>query len=688
MKARHAIGPLALVAAVLVQFRGVLTGRVFRFEDIAGFFQPLWTAAARAIGSGHLPIWSPGAWSGQPLLADPQIGAFYPPHWLGLLLPVLRAMALMALLHTLWGGLGMYWLARLRGRSVGAATLAGLSLALGGYMMAQVRHLMFVEATAWIPWVVAAGGRWIERPSLRKWSVLAITTGLLLLTGGVSMIYFGAWFIAVLLLAQLWDAPERIPRLAGLASAALVGALLAAPALLPMIAHAPLSARALGADPHFAAEGAWPSYRYALALFRPGSDAGWWEQTGYYAGTIALPLGLWALLFGERSRRNERIALALLLGLAVGLAREGSWVFRAAYRALPLLSSTRCPARALYLFSLAVPLLAADGIDRITARLPRRSLWVAAAALLIALDLLHTHRTANPTLPLSDAEAASHLDATDFLIAHPGDRYVNDVRLDHALHNSGLVWDLENASGYSSLPIWRYVHYLWIANHGAPYPFAQLHSDLSAQGLWRFSSPLVDALNVRWVLAESAPNGPGYVQRFRGRDGIGVWENLHALPRAWLLHRVRIAKDAAAAIAAPSFDPHQEAVLEQPIATAQPQAAEPLPIVHSRSPTELRIDVTSQVAGVLVLSQPYYPGWIATLDGQPTPLLAADYALSAVALPAGAHSVELRFRSRPVELGLTTAAAALLLLLGLALRQALQRRHHRLCPLDQRRAIP
>jgi uncharacterized membrane protein YfhO len=55
---------------------------------------------------------------------------------------------------------------------------------------------------------------------------------------------------------------------------------------------------------------------------------------------------------------------------------------------------------------------------------------------------------------------------------------------------------------------------------------------------------------------------------------------------------------------------------------------------------------------VLVVSDAWYPGWSATVDGKPAPLLRADYALVGVALPAGRHVVELRFASRPTRAGL------------------------------------
>ncbi|HEX8953963.1 MAG TPA: YfhO family protein, partial [Polyangia bacterium] len=78
------------------------------------------------------------------------------------------------------------------------------------------------------------------------------------------------------------------------------------------------------------------------------------------------------------------------------------------------------------------------------------------------------------------------------------------------------------------------------------------------------------------------------------------------------------------------------------------------------------VEAELPTAGVLVLSDAWYPGWRVTVDGAAAPLLRADYALRGVALPAGRHVVELTFRSRPAQLGLALSAVGILALFALA----------------------
>jgi uncharacterized membrane protein YfhO len=47
---------------------------------------------------------------------------------------------------------------------------------------------------------------------------------------------------------------------------------------------------------------------------------------------------------------------------------------------------------------------------------------------------------------------------------------------------------------------------------------------------------------------------------------------------------------------------------------------------------------------LLVISQPFYPGWRAAVDGEPVPIYRADYLLQAIQIGAGNHRIELTYR--------------------------------------------
>jgi uncharacterized membrane protein YfhO len=55
--------------------------------------------------------------------------------------------------------------------------------------------------------------------------------------------------------------------------------------------------------------------------------------------------------------------------------------------------------------------------------------------------------------------------------------------------------------------------------------------------------------------------------------------------------------------------------------------------------------------GYLILLDTFYPGWLATVDGQPTPIYRANYIGRAVFLPAGEHTVHFQYHPLSFRLG-------------------------------------
>jgi uncharacterized membrane protein YfhO len=72
------------------------------------------------------------------------------------------------------------------------------------------------------------------------------------------------------------------------------------------------------------------------------------------------------------------------------------------------------------------------------------------------------------------------------------------------------------------------------------------------------------------------------------------------------------------------------------------------------------VEVDAAAPALLILSEAWDPGWSATVDGQPAPVLLADHILRAIPVPAGQHSVELRYDPPYLRAGLLLAGLSLL----------------------------
>ncbi|MDQ2810037.1 MAG: YfhO family protein [Chloroflexota bacterium] len=170
------------------------------------------------------------------------------------------------------------------------------------------------------------------------------------------------------------------------------------------------------------------------------------------------------------------------------------------------------------------------------------------------------------------------------------------------------------------------------------------------------------------------PGKPWFQRVFTGNSGEwSIYENRQVLPRAWLTHRV-IAEAAGVLrlqqLRIPDFDRAGTAVLNAPLSPDQPLPATP-PAAGDRvtitryAPEAVDIAADSPAAGVLILADQAFPGWQATVDGQPAPILTADHALRGVYLSAGTHTVQFRYRPASFAWGAAITALAGLGLLGL-----------------------
>lgn len=83
----------------------------------------------------------------------------------------------------------------------------------------------------------------------------------------------------------------------------------------------------------------------------------------------------------------------------------------------------------------------------------------------------------------------------------------------------------------------------------------------------------------------------------------------------------------------------------------------------SYEPNRLVYKTSSAKDGVAVFSEIYYPGWQATIDGEPVDIARADYILRAINVPAGEHTIEMWFNPKSIHVTESIAYAALALLL-------------------------
>ena len=197
----------------------------------------------------------------------------------------------------------------------------------------------------------------------------------------------------------------------------------------------------------------------------------------------------------------------------------------------------------------------------------------------------------------------------------------------------------------------------------------------------QYRSPFFDILNVKYVMTrDSLPPVDGY-SVLRESEGVIVYENRNALPRTYFARGVVDVRNSAESLdkmRSPDFNPAWQTVIEND-ENSSPYFAEslranttsqaPLATIISDKRNSVSIETDNSQDGLLVLSDNYYPGWRATVDGAPARILRANHTMRAIAVPAGRHLVSFVFMPAAFLLSVyvsISAAAITLAFLGLS----------------------
>jgi hypothetical protein len=276
--------------------------------------------------------------------------------------------------------------------------------------------------------------------------------------------------------------------------------------------------------------------------------------------------------------------------------------------------------------------------------------------LLIFLDMyvygiVYVHVTDPVQAPIADAEAVPH--------AYQGRLYSTDgylSRFDTA--NQFMLSETGVLSGYDSLQLSDYAAFVRV-------------SGLDDRAL--------DFLNVTHFISfgeSESSTTEGYLHR----PDFTLTHNPDAQPRAFWVGDSEIAnsvEEAGRIINNPDFSYRETVVLSETVeAEPGPGSEEPIvTITGFDAPRgQIVVETTTSYPGVLVMSEPYYVERHAWLDGQEVPLLKANIAFSAVALPAGHHIVELRYVPTAFYVGLGITSVTLVAVSGILLYLAVHKR--------------
>lgn len=715
------LGPTG--AMVTASHSGLLPGQWYTDPNIGWTAQALGHLSAEDWLHGIIPWWNPYEGLGAPLAAEMQAGSFFPPTLL-LALPQGQLFFHVALESIT--GLATWFLVRELGFGRAVATLGGILFALNG-TLAWFGNAP-ANPVAFLPVVILG----IERISRRDgrddvgWLILAAGIALSIYAGFPETAYLDALFAAAWFVFRLAGrrGGGRARFAARVALGGGVGLLVAAPLALAFAGYLPLadvSVHAGGTQFVHLGLRLVPSiglpYLYGpIAAFSSsdptGKLAGYFGGTGGFVTSATIALSVVGLAAGRRER-GLRILLAALAVVPL------MWVFgvppvqTVLARVVPLASDVLAYRYLAPGWELAFVLLACFGVDAIanrTSSIRRVAITGGVGALaVIGAELLVTWPTVsavNRSAPgyhvypvLMVAWAVTTVAAVTVAALAGGGRgaTVRSRRLAGGIVAGVLALDAlamfvvpelsaprsvtvdTSVASYlsSHLGNGRYFS-LWVyhPDYGAYFGIASADSDdLPVPKAWaayvavhlgRNANPTVfDGQRVRKI------DGPSAVQELNTRlaayEAIAVRYVLarsgtHPFGRGKsLTHGVKQV-----------YDDGLIAIYELP---------DPRPFFSTTgSPCRLQPSGQSEVVArcdgpaTLHRSELAFPGWSATLDGRPVPVLAWEGGLSAVQLPAGTSTVSFAYTPPHTDLALALFAVGMLAVVGIPVATSVTRR--------------
>ena len=363
------------------------------------------------------------------------------------------------------------------------------------------------------------------------------------------------------------------------------------------------------------------------------------------------------------------------------------------YAVLPLVNKARVPEAGTLLFSLGLAPLVAFGLDRLplpdSARLSRLTGWILGglAAVLMFASLICYAAKVVPAVSdnrmLITALAALLLTAvlggwrsggisaragkvavlalvlfelgnvTDYWLAHFSDKEHTPYLRPLSQHGDVAAY-LKSQGEFARFTYDKEIPYNigdWFGLEAFNAYTASVPASLWAHDI--FSPRVQDILGIRYHVGKTAAR-PDEQEVFQGQSGVKVYENPAAFPRAWSVHETRKVageKQARELLADPGFDARNNAFLirENPPRLATCRGDDVFMPHHE--PNYVKIQARMQCRGMVILTDAWFPGWTATVDGKRAKIERVYGMVRGVVVEEGDHMIEMRYRPWSVYLG-------------------------------------
>ncbi len=639
--------PALIAALVLIFYWAPLTSANASIQwDAADLHYPMQKYFSDHIRAGDIPFWTPYLFSGYPLMAYPELGAWYPPNWPFFLMGITpRVVEAELALNAFLACLGAFLLLSRVVERKTAALLGALCYGLSGFFAGHSSHLGIFTGAACFPWLLLAFRNALDKAAVRYTVLGGFVGAAIILAGYIQTAMYGFLALGLYALADIYRAPRRWPKIAAVAACMLLVAVtVAAIQIVPTLELTRTSFRA-HSDYSRTTEGLLEFRALPTLVFADWLGAISGKYTGpfditqfyFYAGLLLLPL---AALGIAKTKKRLHALLLIIPAMWFMFGPYGGLYYAAMY--IPGMNKVRAPIQGWFIVALGLAMLAALGFDWLQQRWRVRYLGAAVLAILFA-DLWYWNMIANPIAYAHAGFDRIYGAGQNFLeqrvvpLMPPLARYdAGRARLGPL--DATLNLKLEAVSGYAALPVSNYMQYL--------------------RAMWDGNPKLRDGLNVA-----------AYV-----RGGTTLVRNANALPRVYFPKAIADFTDREAAVRAlKTLDPNVNSIALVPHAPIQQDPAATA-TMSSFDEESYRINYHAASPSMLRLAVPYFAGWQARVNGRATPITQIDVGLMGVVVPPGDGEVGFTFCPHSFWVGAGISAVSLLAAILIVLAPAIRNR--------------
>lgn len=575
----------------------------------------------------QIPLWRPDQLMGESFVSNPISAVFYPANIIFLIFKTHYAAIAYLLFHFILAGISTFYLARSFKLSPTASTAAAIFYALSFKMAVHLEagHLTMVAAASYLP-LAFLSIRNLLKGSKVKW----IITGSLSLTFMYftypTIFYYSCVFLTlywfyyhathgtVLKKSRARVIKSQVPFLL----LVLVTFGLSAVVLLPHLEFGPLSTR-INLKIEDVAQPVWNLKRYVLSLVFPYPISMELDHEAFlYLGFIPTALAIFGFLKLKTLQKITLIIFALFaLAFAAGTSTP---LFETAYNWLPFLKYSRITTRFWFVVALLVALTGAYATSHIRSK---KLIY-----LLIALYLIEFFAISNKRISRVPNLSFENESIYEYLAKDPD--FFRVYCTTHCLNPQFVTkYHLQILDGENPIQDASFIRFLEKAGN---YRWDQFAVIFPPYQVWQVENPpvpnaeILGDVNVKYV-ASTYPIVTDKFTPVENFDKIYLYQNMSFKERAFF-------EDDNAEVKIAKYTPNLIDL-----------SFTPEPIIRK-----------------LIISDNYFPGWIAKINHEKHQVLPAPNQSRMVIIPENAKDLQLRFSPASFELGKTITVSTLIVL--------------------------